>query len=199
MKINKTLFLFSALLAGTNCKDQNDANYILDVPQGTGIVVDGVKNDDEWEDANSIKIDNHTIYIKHNDNNLLFAFSKIGNDYLFPEILITSQVHDDATSWQTWHQWYHISYTNCFSQGTYGKYDNCLTEQPDWVAAPNITNGSPYFVEVSLPFAKLGVNTQVSSHFSIGFVMTDTRNIFKVWPPSMNIQNPQTWMQSTIH
>ncbi|MBM2816832.1 MAG: hypothetical protein HW421_3594 [Ignavibacteria bacterium] len=159
--------------------------------------IDGVITAGEWSDAAKVQITSAgnkiiNIYYKHDGKNLLFAYlDNLGSaKYRFPEILLDIK-NDKSKGWMNDDWWFHVSSTNCVSNGSHSNYSNCRTVQPDW-EANNFNIKLPDTVEIKIPFSKVGFDTAKKT-IGIAFDVTNTSNAWEFWPPNTYINSPETW------
>lgn len=172
------------------------------VPLDTNTVtVDGVLNAAEWQNAATATInvnstDNITVRYKYYQGTMYFVFTgKLESaNALFPEVLIDAK-NQGGSMWMNDQWWLHVSATDCEHNGAYGVYDNCQTVQTGWEGAPNFTAGAPMTdtVEMSVSFAKVGFDIATMDTMRIAFVVTNTANIFKLYPSAADRNIPATW------
>jgi hypothetical protein len=175
------------------------------LPQGTAIVADGVIGDAEWQDAKILFVNlsesvRVKVLAKHDGTNLLAAFiSDLNpNRTLFmPELVVDTSL-DRAVSWQADDWWFHVSASDCQSNGRWGDYSTCRVVQPDWVGVPNypMNDPSPALIErfeIRIPLSKLGLaaGDTCGLAFTVEFV-SDQRAI---WPPTAGMSQPRTWAE----
>jgi len=118
---------------------------------------------------------------------------------LFPEVLFDPQLAR-GSSWINGQWWFHVSATDCENNGGYGVYNNCQLVQPDWQGVNNFMPGAPYTdtVEMRIPFSKIGFNPTTHHEMGIAFLVTNTANIFKLWPATADRNVPSTWSTAGI-
>lgn len=174
----------------------------LMITRGNPITLDGHFSPNEWGDATMTPITISgiqycNVYYKHDGNNLNIAFA--GNlqsaGYFSPEIVIDSDASgDNSFGNNDW--WFHVSATDCESQGQYGNYNNCMLVRPNWLAVPNFQQGIIVdTVEIQIPFATLSI----SEGDSIGllFLLNNFQTIKKS-NSSANHLDPSTWSKAMI-
>ena len=178
----------------------------ISIYKGNNIVADGNMDSEEWADANHVEIsmvdrENIKIFVKHNDESLLLMFilnNPSVTSVVFPEILIDAN-NNKSESWMSDDWWFHVSGSDCVSQGSYSVYTNCEVEQPDWYAVPNYPTSSPGIVdtiEVIIPFSKVGISK--GETFGLALLVTNTVNLVKYWPTNANIHKPSSWSNAKI-
>ncbi len=172
------------------------------------VTVDGQVNASEWQHADSVKIglsatDTVTAFFKHDMQNMYFAFCGPMESYsvsaLFPEVLFDPQLVR-SSSWQSGQWWFHVSATDCENEGGYGIYNNCQAVQPGWEGVPNQVPGPPDTdsIEMKIPYSKIGFNAVTQYNMGIAFVLTNTSNLFYMWPPAADKDVPSTWSDARI-
>ncbi|MEZ5018157.1 MAG: T9SS type A sorting domain-containing protein [Flavipsychrobacter sp.] len=171
--------------------------------------VDGQINASEWQDADSVFIvmsnnDSITVYYKHDMQNVYFAFAgKLEShsvSQIFPEVLLDPQ-NKKGSNWVAGQWWFHVSAQDCENDGGYGVYNNCNVSQTSWTGVPNFTPGPPYTdsVEIKIPYNKLNFNAVTQSVMGLAFVLTNTNNIYQMWPSAADRNVPSTWSTATIN
>lgn len=171
------------------------------IPLGKSIVADGKIDEREWIDAKKIEImitgrKNVEIYIKHDQANLLLLFELYNPDeksILFPEILIDPNL-DQSDSWLVDDWWFHVSGSDCASNGKAGDYSGCRIVQYDWTAVPNYPINKPGIVntiEIIIPLSK--PNITQGKAFGFAVLVSDINEMGKYWPETATIQQPSTW------
>lgn len=179
----------------------------IEFPLDTNIVtIDGVLNNSEWQNAETIMIgvnttDNVQVMFKHDNTAIYFAFSgKLESaNALFPEVLIDPQ-NVGGSSWSVGQWWFHVSATDCENDTAYGKYSNCMATQPDWEGAPNFTAGAPMTdtVEIRIPFSKVGFNPATMDTMGIVMMVSNTATIFRTYPTGSDKDVPNKWAKATF-
>ncbi len=172
---------------------------LLEIPFAERPLIDGVDSETEWAEAVEVTIEvTPTAYTKvralHHQDTLYVAFADNleSMNFRFPELIIDPQ-NMKSTNWAANQWWFHVSLTDCEYMGAPGVYDNCLTVQPDWQAVPNFAPGPPVtdFVEIAIPFSKLGI--EETDTIGISFLVTNTGNVWNYWPDNAALVNPSTW------
>ncbi len=200
MKILYTALL--SLLLPLNAKSQH---VVFPLDTNT-VTIDGVLQPLEWGNAETIMInvntaDNVQVMFKHDGNAMYFAYTgKLESaNALFPEVL-TDAAHMGGSSWVNGQWWLHVSATDCENNGGYGVYTNCLATQPGWEGAPNFSAGPPMTdtVEIKIPFSKVGFNPATMDTMGMAFMVTNTANIFRLYPTGADRNVPATWADATF-
>ena len=201
--MNLETIKFSLLLCLTISSIKAQEIYIN---QGPTVIVDGVINQAEWQNSARLSFvqsngDTTEILFHHDQLNLFFAFS--GNlesgQMVFPEVLIDVD-HSKSANWEPDDWWFHVSATDCDYQGTYGNYDSCAMQRPDWQAVPNFAPGGPKtdIIEVKIPFSKLNYVFNPFDTLGIAFVLSNTVNIFNTWPTTADRMIPAGWADAIL-
>ncbi len=181
------------------------AEESIEIPFGNPINIDGGFSYNEWSEADSIKINLQTgpkitVFYKHDNTNLYLAYcSNIYSLYNVrcPEALFDIN-NDKSNEWMNDDWWFHVSATDCYSQGKYGDYSTCKLVQPDWEANNLVDSNFRDTIEVIIPFTTLGIETNGVVKTGICFLGTDTHNMWEYWPIGANKSNPNTWAEATI-
>ena len=177
----------------------------LCIPYSTPAVIDGVISSGEWTGADSVQIminnfKKVTVLIKHDSTALYFAYlNHLESSMRFPEILLDIN-NDKSNTWQNDDWWFHVSATDCESNGMPANYSNCLVVQQNWEAVPNMVSGLPNTdtIEIKIPFFKAGIDLTVHDTIGIAFDVTNTVNAWNYWPAGANINTPSTWAQAVF-
>jgi hypothetical protein len=170
------------------------------IPYSAPAEVDGHIKPGEWDDAETIQIPvavNKTVTVKlmHDSTNLFVAYlGHLESAFRFPEVVLDIN-NDKTSSWMADDWWFHASASDCVSNGAPNNYDNCLVQQPDWDAVPNMTPGAPFTdsLEVKIPFITVGID--LPTHHTIGLAVnvTNTSSIWNYWPSGAKSLDPSTW------
>lgn len=175
------------------------AQDVLQIPCVTAPVVDGVLSAGEWEGAAVVEvlIDGNLpvqVYSVHDGENLYVAFDgPFGGQFMFPEVLIDPD-NSKSVSWQPDDWWFHVSGTDCESQGEPNNYDLCEVEHDSWQGVPNFSPElSPNTIEIVLPFSKINVGETLPHMIGITFDLTNTISQWRYWPSEANSVSPGTW------
>lgn len=180
------------------------AQPTIQIPLGTPAVADGINTPGEWDDAESAEITVSAskkvqVRYKHDGSHLYLAYwgSLESANIRFPELLLDPE-NDKSPAWLPDDWWFHVSATDCESQGQHSIYSNCNLAQPDWAGAPNMTQGAPYTdsIEVMIPFSKIGI--QNGDTIGLAFEVTNTANVWNYWPPTAKIGQPDTWATAVV-
>jgi hypothetical protein len=173
----------------------------LEIPEGKPIVADGTISEGEWEDAVMIEIaiagrQNVEIALKSAQGNLLLLY-RLHNPnvrtVLFPEIMIDSG-YDRSEKWLADDWWFHISGSDCVSNGKPGDYSQCSLSHEDWAAVPNYPTDKPgnvEAIELIIPFTKIGLKKE--QPFGLACFVTNTVNLWKGWPVTATEITPSSW------
>ncbi len=175
------------------------AQAIICIPYGIPAVMDGQITAGEWADADSIQIalnatQNVTVKFKHDSLNLYLVYRNyLESAFRFPEIVLDVN-NDKSTAWQNDDWWFHVSATDCESNGTPSVYTNCLAVQQDWEGVPNMAQGPPITdtIEMRISLAKVGINLSMNPVIGLAFDVSNTVTVWS-WPLNANINNPYTW------
>jgi hypothetical protein len=187
-----------------NVNDSTTEEHIridLEIPEGRTIIADGKIDNGEWEDAVMIEIAiagrrNVEIALKSAQGNLLLLYRLHNPDVrtvLFPEIVIDSG-YDRSEKWLADDWWFHISGSDCVSNGKPGDYSQCSLSHKDWVAVPNYPTDKPgnvEAIELIIPFTKIGLKKE--QPFGLACFVTNTVNLWKGWPINATEKNPSSW------
>ncbi len=179
------------------------SSQVLHIPYGPAISNDGVVNSTEWMGADTVLIQQSSIYTtsvlyKHDGQNLYIAFERnLQSPFMyFPEVNIDAN-HDGTNTFQNDDWWFHVSATDCEYQGSYGVYHNCQAARPNWTANPNFSSSGPLVnkVEVSIPFQTIGV--QSTDTVGILFFLNNFQS-FKYHDPTANHLDPSSWTTAVL-
>jgi len=199
----KTITLFLGLILLTISSTAQHIEFPLDTNK---VTVDGVLQASEWANAQTVMIgintaDNVQVMFKHDGTAMYLAYSgKLESaNSLFPEVL-TDAGNLGGNAWVSGQWWLHVSATDCENDGAYGVYTNCMATQPGWEGAPNFAPGPPMTdtVEIRIPFAKVGFNPATMDTMGISFMVTNTANIFRLYPTGADKDVPATWAKATF-
>lgn len=202
--MKKVFTLLTALCVGILSYGQS-----ISVPfELSTVTIDGQVNASEWQHADSVKVglsptDTVTVFFKHDMQNIYFAFCGPLESYslsaLYPEVLFDPQL-TKSNSWQSGQWWFHVSATDCEHEGAYGINTNCQAVQPGWEGAPNQIPGPPDTdsIEMKIPYSKIGFNAVTQYDMGMAFVLTNTNNLFYMWPPTADKDVPSTWSDTKI-
>jgi hypothetical protein len=192
MKVVKALLIIIFFIGSTH------AQTVIEIPFGSTPIVDGTLSTMEWSDSDSVIIDIPgdpiTILYKHDSINLHFAFlGRLESAFRFPEILIDAN-NDKSPTWQSDDWWFHVSATDCESQGQHNNYDSCQLVRPNWTAVNNITAGAPITdtIEIQVPLNTINVDINTVDTIGITFETT-TFSAWNYWPLNADINTPSTW------
>lgn len=201
------LLLIFQVTVPPNCT--NNSVDQIEIPKGKTITVDGKNADKEWADANQASITlpgskTITIFYKHDEANLLFAFTGFDKeDSWYPEILIDPQF-DRAEQWQKDDWWFHVSYSDCASRGRYNDYSTCRLKTDFWTAYNCGINGSgdgighPAIFEVEIPFKTLELEPNNQKEIGLAFNVTDTETLYHFFPVTAKMERPTTWAKAVL-
>ncbi len=200
----KTCACFSFLFVLLVCVVTLPAQESIDIHRASVIVPDGIIADGEWDSAAEREIRVGTTVIRvlaqHDGEALCLAFlGGLQSTFHFPEVLLDI---DNAKSegWQNDDWWFHVSGTDCHSQGEHSNYDNCRVEQGDWEGVPNADmNSQISAMEIRIPFATVGIDLSVQSRIGIAFDVTNTATSWQFWPADATLDSPASWATATIH
>lgn len=175
------------------------------IPNGSTPSIDGIVQTNEWSDADSVMIGADGVYdtqvkYKHDGSSLYISYNSYQGLLVpgtgFPEIYFDIE-NDDSEDWNLDDWWFHVSATDCESLGAEQVYDACEEDHDDWAAEPNFNMTIEVnFVEIEIPFSKLGVGT--ASSFGICFSGTANFMSWNSWPSSADRSTPATWATATI-
>jgi len=112
----------------------------------------------------------------------------------FPEINVDVN-YDRSLAWQADDWWFHVSATDCESQGEAGNYDNCQLVRPNWIGMPNFVNGGPTVdtVEIQIPFSTIQLDIQTVDTIGLAFNVSNTFNAWEYWPAGAEVNSPASW------
>lgn len=181
---------------------------LITIPCATEPVIDGKKLGAEWNNADTVRITlgqagkSIKVYFMKDRDNLYFLYAgNLESQMHFPELLLDIN-NAKSTVWQPDDWWFHVSATDCESQGNHSVFTNCQLVQPGWQAQNNILQGLPITdtVEIKIPFNKIGLSAGGGYTIGISF---STYNIQATavapsWPPSTNVTNPSTWATAKL-
>ncbi|MCP4706689.1 MAG: hypothetical protein GY865_18995 [candidate division Zixibacteria bacterium] len=174
----------------------------LEIGPGTDVVINGLLQPGEWDDANEINFGiqdeiDISVKVKHANGYLLasYTYNFIGEPNLcFPEICIDPD-NEKGSAWDSNDWWFHVSGTDCEAQGTYFVWGDCTINQPDWWGVPNfaLVSDPPIlaYFEMKIPFSKLGVS--VGDSIGILFDVESIPTHYGLWPEGASMDSPQTW------
>ena len=194
--------LFISILTGFTLS----AQIITGIPQTAGAQVDGEISSFEWQTATRNMLiqsngDTSWILMQHDGQSLFFAFygQLQSGTVVFPEVLLDVN-HSRSTAWEADDWWFHVSATDCESQGVYGNFDSCAIQRPNWQAVPNFTTGQPLTdsVEISIPFNTINYSFTPMDTIGLAFVLSNTVNIFDTWPDAASHLQPSSWSQAIL-
>lgn len=193
----KRLFLLFVLASIIMYNKIFAQNHTICIPYGKSILVDGLISLGEWDDADSVHIINNnqktTVKYKHDSLNLYFVYlGHLESAGHVPELVLDLN-NDKSSTWLADDWWFHVSATDCESQGVPNNYNNCQVIQPGWEGVPNMTSGPPFTdtIEIKITFTKVGIS--LYDTIGIAFDVTNTYNEWIFWPSGANINNPSTW------
>lgn len=193
--MKKIFLLYSLIVILNNCTFGQTPTICI--PYGKSASIDGVISAGEWDDADSVQIvidyNLTTIKYKHDSLNLYFAYlGHLQSAARVPEVVLDLS-NDKSLTWHTDDWWFHVSATDCESQGTPNNFNNCQIVQPGWEGVPNMTTGPPFIdtIEIRISLAKISLS--LSDTIGIAFDITNTFDEWNFWPSGANINNPSTW------
>lgn len=167
--------------------------------------MDGIITAGEWSGAGeeiitlSASAEVKILYL-HSDTALCFAYlGHLESAMRFPEIYIDPD-NSKSAAWEGDDWWFHVSATDCESQGAPSVYTHCNLIQPGWQGVPNISPGNPLTdtVEICIPFSKIGNGLSPGDTIGISFAVTNTFNAWNYWPAGAGINSPATWGSAVI-
>jgi hypothetical protein len=173
----------------------------IEVRRGAAVTVDGRAAPGEWDDAGEVKVEvapgwTSTVRYKHDGTNLLVAFanlgSKAGDAFVYPEVVLDAK-NDGGLVWGPDDWWFHASWADCWSHGSYNDYESCRSEEKPPFEANNYVDQrvAPEWIELQIPLST--VQLTPSSSFRLGFVLTDTRREYMLWPARAQLGIPASW------
>lgn len=178
------------------------AQNTIHIPCGNAPTINGSFSSNEWQDANKVDLliqngaNTVQVFFKHDSLNLYVAFVDHlqSSNIRFPEILLDVN-HDKSPSWMPDDWWFHVSATDCESQGQPNNYDSCQLVRPNWVAANNFDQNPPQTdtVEIKIPFSTIHLNSNTTDSIGIAFDVTNTFNSWEYWPAAANYNSPASW------
>lgn len=172
------------------------------LPHGPTVTIDGKVQPQEWGHARQIVLPTKEgfdakVLAQHDGEHLQLAFVFDGRMPLFnfPELLVDPRL-DRSDQWQPDDWWFHISATDCYSQGVLGDYDTCAEVQADWLGVPNypMGNGKPPVLkafEMQIPFSLLDV--KVGQPFGLALTVETMPGPRLYWPDGVDMDKPVTW------
>jgi len=178
-----------------------EESLVYKIPCGQPVTVDGVMEKGEWDDGLLLQIQapgrQIPLRVKHDGLALLIGIDLKNNSsgiIRFPELLIDTH-HDRSSTWQPDDWWFHVSATDCYSQGAYSDYSQCETDHPGWDAVPNFgTSASDPpidSIEIRIPLETLDIN--LADTIGMAFDVTNTFNAWELWPPEARLDQSATW------
>ena len=175
------------------------AQEILSIPWTTAPTVDGSFAPGEWDDAATVEISiggsvSVDVRSVHDGENLYIAFTgPFGGPFLFPEVFVDPD-NSKSAEWDALDWWFHVSGTDCESQGAPDDYTICELELDDWQGVPNFTpERSPDTIEIVLPFSKLGVEATLPQTIGLTYGLTNTFSSWQYWPSAATSASPAMW------
>lgn len=196
MKKFKLLF---CLLIGVN--QLLPAQDTLLIPFAPAPVLDGHADSMEWAHATWITIDSssHTTVaaIMHDSFHLYILMAgSLESRPSFPEICIDPNF-DRSSSWMPDDWWFHLSATDCESQGVPSAFTLCLADPPDWSGVPNFTpspsDAKVDTVEIAIPWAKVYADTTFPDTIGIALLVAPVFTGPTLWPGPAQINQPDSW------
>lgn len=182
-------------------------SQLIHVKTYTTPTVDGDMKSMEWEGSYVIIPSGNgqrpvQVYYQISDTAFYFAFAGNLNNQLnpnFPEVYLDIN-HDRTSNWNADDLWFHISATDCYSQGKAADYSNCIKDPVDWTGKPNWPSGGvgPDTVEILIPFSKIGFDPVQNDTIGIAFGVTNTSTRYDLWPVGAQLQNPSSWGHAVI-
>lgn len=179
----------------------SSAQPIIHIPYSAAPQIDGSFTANEWDPADTVHINLPVgvptkVMMMHDSSNLYVAFVDNLQSGLmrFPEVLIDLN-NSKSASWEMDDWWFHVSATDCEYQGQYGNYDSCMLVRPNWLAEKNFQQSGPNVdtVEMSIPFATLGLTLPTHDTIGLSFDLTNTASSWDHWPVDANRTIPSTW------
>lgn len=176
------------------------AQTVIPAVYNNSVVADGVVSAGEWGQSSSLTIaapGNTITYKVAYDANKLYVlcYGKLESaNALFPEVLLDVN-NSKSSTWENDDWWFHVSATDCESQGVYGSYTNCAVTQPNWIGMPNFSPGLPNTdtVEIAISWTKINFDPQSGNDLGVSLLCTNTFNAWHIWPTGSNRNNPSTW------
>jgi len=173
----------------------------LEVRRGVAVTADGRAAPGEWDDAAELTIEvapgwSSTVRYKHDGTNLLVAFanlgSKSGDAFVYPEVVLDPK-NDGGLVWGADDWWFHASWADCWAHGSYNDYKSCNSGAKPPFEANNYTDQkvAPEWIELQIPMST--VQLAPGSSFRLGFVVTDTRREYFLWPARAQLGVPASW------
>lgn len=169
-------------------------------PLGNAAIIDGIASANEWTDADSLilgpnSIDEVKVFFKHHNNTMYFLLcGNLESRLQFPEISFDVN-NSKSANWESDDWWFHVSATDCESQGIFDNYDSCLIDHGTWQAEPNMTQGLPNTdtIEISIPFSKIGFNSFLGDTLGMTIILRNISGGANVWPSNSQVYQPNTW------
>jgi hypothetical protein len=195
MKTKRTIIALFFGLISLVTFSQPDS--IIVIKNGNSIKVDGILSPNEWTDADSMIININSnwvsnIYYKHDNKNLLFAFSNLeqvsGNAHQID--ILFDKLNNKSSKWDADDLWLHSSHSDCEAIGGYYIWSGCTSTKPDW-AANNLpfVNGNDN-IEFQISISKID-NKIFEDTLGFSMVLSGERDTY--WPGNAKIDNPSTW------
>ncbi|MEM9023659.1 MAG: FlgD immunoglobulin-like domain containing protein [Bacteroidota bacterium] len=168
--------------------------------------IDGQLSLAEWDTTARVAIpgpgnDSVAVYYAHDSTALYLAF--LGRlesaNARFPEAMLDLN-HSRSNGWEADDWWFHVSATDCSSNGTPNDFSNCQLVQPDWEGVPNFDPGLPMTdtVEMRIPFATIGLDLAVTDTIGLALNTTNTFNAWDYWPATADVLSPATWGEAVF-
>jgi hypothetical protein len=187
----------------TDASVTTELDPTIDIRYGRAPIIDGTISKGEWDDAGSvvIRVDSAaaiTVRFKHDGENLYCGFVGFNNLSLLrvPEVLIDVD-NDRSLVWKSDDWWFHASYTDCWSAGTYNDYSTCVEKAPTWEAnnfrGVHSFKNPPPIIEMRIPFELIGLVPDSAKTIGIAFDVTDTRREWNLWPSTAQLGIPASW------
>jgi hypothetical protein len=175
------------------------------IPFATSATIDGMESPLEWSTASKRTIQQApgrttTVSMQHDGSTLFVRFEgNLASSIIrFPEVLIDVN-NDKSTSWDSNDWWFHVSATDCESNGTPADYSNCEAVRPTWKAEPNMSMSGQTIdtIEIAIPFNLIGV-TKLPHHLGLALEVTNTATEWEYWPVDAQIANPSSWGEALL-
>jgi hypothetical protein len=175
----------------------------IDIPLGDKPEIDGIFDNDEWDDAaqSNIYVQTDwtvTVFYKHSDTSLYFAFTDIKGVFgeRYPDVMLDIS-NDKTTKWNLNDWWLHASYNDCEANGTYNVWSSCQPTHTGW-CANNFPLSAPGIIEMEISYKKIGLAPQSGDTIGLALEVSDTYTDYHYFPATASIHSPSTWGNAVL-
>ena len=163
-------------------------------------VVDGEVSAQEWDKAAKVEINRSEDWkviaqVQYNKDYLSVAVSNLeyeGKGRVNAEVLIHTS--DPGSEWTQNTFWFHSSYSNCFSKGSYFEWENCDAKSKLWEANTFPFKDQNDNIEFVISFEQLEMDAPSKGDtLYIAIKLSDAKEMQSYWPEKANIKDPSTW------